>query len=208
VGGLQIRNHTVFADYDKLYQNIFADSSVNGPGPGLVELDGYQSIAGRQNFVNQTDFSYSFTQGLHLRHTLVGGLEFGVQDNDEFRNLPVFGAPGSGIFTLNVPALDPTVFTPTMYSRPNRRRFTDLDTTSAFIQDQFEITQYFELIGGIRFDRFDVNFEDRLNGFQTSRVDDVWSPRAGGVLRPWERSTSMRATPSRFCRPTAIISAS
>jgi catecholate siderophore receptor len=74
VGGLQIRNHTFFADYDKLYQNIFADSAVNGPGPGLVELDGYQSIAGRQNFVNQTDFSYSFTQGQHLRHTLVGGL--------------------------------------------------------------------------------------------------------------------------------------
>ena len=67
-----------------------------------------------------------------------------------------------------------------------RRRFTDLKTSSAFIQDQFEITRYFELIGGIRFDRFDVDFEDRLNGFRTSRVDDVWSPRAGAVIKPWE----------------------
>ncbi len=187
VGGLQIRNHTFFADYDKLYQNIFADSPVNGPGPGLVELDGYQSIAGRQNFVNQTDFSYSFAHGEHLRHTVVGGLEFGVQSNDEFRNLPVFGMPGSGISTIDVPALNPTIFTPTLFNRPNRRRFTELDTASAFIQDQFEITQYFELIGGIRFDRFDVNFEDRLNDFQTSRVDDEWSPRVGGVLKPWEQ---------------------
>ncbi|BAQ16710.1 ferrichrome-iron receptor [Methyloceanibacter caenitepidi] len=185
-GGLQIRNHTFFADYDKLYQNIFASSAVNAPGPGLVELDGYQNIEARQNFVNQTDFSYSFAHGQHLRHTLVGGLEFGVQKNDAFRNLPVFVAPGSGIFTLDVPVADPTVFTRTLYNRPNRRRFTDLDTSSAFIQDQFEITRYFELIGGIRFDRFDVSFEDTLNGFQTSRVDDEWSPRVGGVVKPWE----------------------
>ena len=46
----------------------------------------------------------------------------------------------------DVPVADPTVFTRTRYSRPSRRRFTDLDTTSAFIQDQFEITRYFEML--------------------------------------------------------------
>lgn len=186
VGGVQMRNHTFFGDYDKLYENIFSSSPVNEPGPGLVELDGYQSLTLRRNFINQTDFSYSFAHGRHFRHTLVGGMEFGVQRNDEFRDLPVFGAPGSGIFTVDVPASDPTIFIPTFYDRPSRRRFTDLNTSSAFIQDQVEITRYFELIGGIRFDRFDVDFQDRLNGFQTSRVDEVWSPRVGGVVKPWE----------------------
>jgi catecholate siderophore receptor len=186
-GGVQIRNHTFFADYEKLYQNIFSSSQVNAPGPWLVELDGYQNIEARQNFVNQTDFSYSFAHGQHFRHTLVGGLEFGVQSNDAFRNLPVFAAPGSGIFTLNVPVANPTVFTPTFYNRPDRRRFTDLDTSSAFIQDQFEITEYFELIGGLRFDRFDVDFRDGLGGFSTGRVDEEWSPRVGGVVKPWEQ---------------------
>ena len=185
--GLQIRNHTFYGDYDKLYQNIFSDSPVNGPGPGLVELDGYQSDTLRQNFVNQTDASYSFMHGEHMRHNLVGGIEFGVQKNDEFRNLPVFGTPGSGIFTLEVPAASPTVRTPTFYNRPSRARFTDLDTFSVFIQDQFEVTRWLELIGGIRFDRFDVNFEDRINGFRTARVDEEWSPRAGAVLKPWEQ---------------------
>ena len=179
VGGLQIRNHTFFADYDKLYQNIFADSAVNAPGPGLVELDGYQSSQARENFFNQTDFSYSFNTGRHLFHTVVTGLEIGIQDNDEFRNLPTG-------FPTNVPALMPTIFTPTMFNIPNRRRFTDLQTTSAFIQDQLQITRFFELIGGIRFDRFDVAFEDRLSGFAKSQIDDVWSPRIGGVLKPFE----------------------
>lgn len=185
--GLQVRNHTFLGDYDKLYQNIFSDSPVNGPGPGLVELDGYESITDRQNFVNQTDFSYDFEQGKHLRHNLVGGVEFVAQKNDEFRNLPEFGMPGSGIFALDVPARNPTVFTPTFYSRPSRARFTDLDTTSLFIQDQFEIGRYFELIGGVRFERFDVDFVDRIDGFRTSRVDEVWSPRAGAVVKPWEQ---------------------
>lgn len=187
VGGLQIRNHTFFADYDKLYQNIFAASAVGVPGPDLVRLDGYQSITGRHNFFNQTDFSYSFAQGKHLAHTVVGGVEIGIQSNDEFRNLPTFNDPSSGIFTVNVPALDPTIFTPTFFNRPNRQRFTDLETFSAFIQDQFEITRYFELIAGIRFDRFDVEFDDKLGAFTTNRVDDVWSPRIGGVLKPFEK---------------------
>ena len=179
VGGLQIRNHTFYADYDKAYQNIFADSAVNVPGPDLVRLNGYQSSQARQNFFNQTDFSYSFNTGKHLFHTVVAGTEIGVQDNDEFRNLPTG-------FPTNVPALKPTVFTPTMFNIPNRRRFTDLETLSAFIQDQLQITRYFELIGGIRFDRFDVAYQDKLSGFTDTQIDNVWSPRIGGVLKPWE----------------------
>ena len=179
VGGFQIRNHTFYADYDKLYQNIFADSAVDAPGPGLVELDGYQSTQARQNFFNQTDMSYSFNTGKHLLHTVVAGTEIGVQENDEFRNLPTG-------FPVNVPVSMPTIFTPTMFNIPNRRRFTNLDTLSAFIQDQLEITRYFELIGGIRFDRYDVDFEDKLGLFTTSRIDNVWSPRIGGVLKPFE----------------------
>jgi catecholate siderophore receptor len=186
ISGLQIRNHTFYADYDKLYQNIFADSAVNGPGPGLVELDGYQSTQARQNFFNQTDLSYSFNTGKQLLHTVVAGTEVGIQDNDEFRNLPTLDSPNSGIFVRNVPALSPTIFNPTFFNRPNRRRFTDLETLSAFIQDQLQITRYFELIGGIRFDQFDVEFEDKLSGFTKSQVDDVWSPRIGGVLKPFE----------------------
>jgi catecholate siderophore receptor len=179
-GGLQIRNHTFYADYDKLYQNIFASSAVGAPGPDLVQLNGYQSAQARQNFFNQTDFSYSFNTGKHLFHTVVAGTEIGIQNNDEFRNLP------SG-YPTNVPALDPTIFTPTRYDIPNRRRFTDLEVLSAFVQDQLQITRYFELIGGIRFDRFDVSFEDRLSGFTDTQVDNVWSPRIGGVLKPWEK---------------------
>jgi len=182
--GLQIRNHTFYADYYKLYQNIFPDSAVNGPGPGLVELDGYQSITERQNFVNQTDFAYSFNTHSHVRHTIVAGTEVVVQDNDEFRNLPTFDTPNSGIFSVNVPASSPTTFRSVFYNRPSRRRFTDLNTFSAFFQDQVEITPYFEVIGGVRYVRFDVDLANTIDGFTSDRVDNVWSPRIGAVIKP------------------------
>ena len=188
LGGVQIRNHSFYADYDKLYQNVFAATPVNGPGTGLgfVGLNGYQSDQDRQNFFNQTDVGYSFSHGEHFHHTLVTGVEVGVQDNFEFRNLPTFDSPDSGIFAFSVPPADPTSGRATFFNRPQRRNDTSLTTFSAFIQDQFEITRYFELIAGIRFDRFDVDFSDSLRDFTTARVDEEWSPRVGGVIKPWE----------------------
>lgn len=160
------------------------NSAVGGPGPGLVELDGYQNITDRQNFVNQTDLSKSFDMGHSVRHTVVAGTEIAVQDNFDFRNLPSFDAPNSGTNSIIAPASNPTIFNSVFYDRPNRRRQTDLTTLSAYIQDQVEITPYFEVIGGVRFEHFDVEFQDNLNNFTTSRIDNVWSPRIGAVIKP------------------------
>ena len=182
--GLQIRNHAFYASYDKLYQNIFPDSAVNAPGPGLVELDGYQNTTYRESFFNQTDFAYTFDMGTQVRHTVLAGLELGIQDTANLRNAPSFDAPFSGIGSINVPARMPTTFRPVFFDQPTRRRFTDLRTTSAYVQDQIELTQYFEIIGGIRFERFDLEFRNGLDGTMLSRVDEVWSPRIGAVIKP------------------------
>ena len=191
--GLQFRNHTFYADYYKLYQNIFTDTPVNtvGNAPVVpfvaapwVQLDGYQSITKRQNFFNQTDLAYSFNMNSHVRHTVVAGTEIGIQDNFEFRNDPNFVTPGSGEDEYSVSANNPTTFVPVFFNDPSRRRQTDLTTLSAFIQDQIEITPYFEVIGGVRFEHFDVEFQDNLNNFTTSRIDNVWSPRIGAVIKP------------------------
>jgi len=183
--GIQFRNHTFFADYDKLYQNIFANQEVGQTNPDEVRLGGYQSLTERQNFVNQSDVSYAFNTGAAIGHTIVAGTEISIQNNNEFRNNPSFGVSG-GPSTFQVPVSNPTTFVPVFFDKPARLRFTDLQTTSAFIQDQIEITPYFEVIGGVRFERFDVDFisRDPSNQFEASRVDNVWSPRVGAVIKP------------------------
>lgn len=183
--GIQFRNHMFFADYDKLYQNIFANQEVGQTNPDEVRLGGYQSLTERQNFVNQSDVSYAFNTGAAIGHTIVAGTEISIQNNNEFRNNPSFGVSG-GPSTFQVPVSNPTTFVPVFFDKPARLRFTDLQTTSAFIQDQIEITPYFEVIGGVRFERFDVDFisRDPSNQFEASRVDNVWSPRVGAVIKP------------------------
>ena len=198
--GLQIRNHTFYANYDKLYQNIFSDSAVNAPGPGLVELDGYQNTTNRDSFFNQTDFAYSFNMSSYIRHTVLAGIEIGIQDTSDFRNLPSFDTALSGINSINVPASMPTTFRPVFFDRPSRRRFTELESTSIYIQDQIEITQFLEIIGGIRFERFDLEFENGLDGTVLNRVDEEWSPRIGAVLKP-TKDLSLYASYSKSFLP-------
>jgi catecholate siderophore receptor len=60
---------------------------------------------------------------------------------------------------------------------------TELALAGVYVQDQIEIGRHFEIIGGIRFDRFDLDFHDS-NGASRGRVDDVWSPRVGAVFKP------------------------
>src|SRR5262249_32974860 len=51
---------------------------------------------------------------------------------------------------------------------------------------QVEITKYLQIIGGVRFDRFDLESRDRRTLVVSSRTDDLVSPRVGVVVKPVE----------------------
>ncbi|MFN0218227.1 MAG: TonB-dependent receptor [Hyphomicrobium sp.] len=181
--GLNIRNQTVYADFDKVYSNTFAAGAVT-PG-NTVLIDGYVDTTLRENLINQTDLTYRWDLGGGIRHTFAAGTEFSRQETNNNRDNPRFNTPG-GPTTITVPFANPTTFTPVFFNIPNRRRFTELEVASGYIQDQLEITKYFEVIGGLRYDRFDIAFENGLTGQAIDRVDDVWSPRLGFVVKPLE----------------------
>ena len=54
---VRIRNRTVYADYDKFYQNVYAGGAVD-PATGLVPLAAYNNQQLRENFFNQTDLTF------------------------------------------------------------------------------------------------------------------------------------------------------
>jgi catecholate siderophore receptor len=151
--------------------------------------------------------------GQGIRHTLLAGTEFAYQDTNNDRSNAIFANNGSCV-TVNtvacarytVPVGSPTNFTPVSFSNFQRDWHTEVQTSSGYIQDQLEITKYFELIGGLRFDRFDVAFDGRTatstapNGVQQniSRVDDVWSHRVGAVFKPTETASIYIATSNSF----------
>ena len=181
--GLKFRNHSLYANTEKFYQNVYANST--GTPGGTVTLDAYNQQNDRENFFNQTELTYKIDMGV-MRHTLLAGAEFGWQDSRNYRQDGVIA--GGNIVPFN----SPTIFRPVAFSGNNGRvnNRTDLSVQSFYVQDQLEITRYLEVIAGVRHDRFDLEVEHlnrpptNTTNLNPSRVDDLTSPRAGVVLKP------------------------
>ena len=58
------------------------------------------------------------------------------------------------------------------------------ELAAAYVQDQIELHRGLQLLTGVRFDRFDLEYRNNRNGDELRRRDDLWSPRAGIVYKP------------------------
>ena len=90
--GLKVRNVTQYANYDRMYQNIYAGGPFD-PSTGLVPIVAYNNINNRENLFNQTDFTYKFGDAW-TRHTVLAGAEFGHQNSFNFRHSGAFDISG------------------------------------------------------------------------------------------------------------------
>jgi catecholate siderophore receptor len=180
IGSLNIHNRTLFGSYQRLYQN-FVPGAVNA-AETRVNLSAYNNATRRHNLFNQTDLTYARKTG-SLRHTLLAGTEFGRQVSNNFRNTGFFNNTAT---TISVPFADPTINTPVTF----RQNATDADNRVAanvaatYAQDQIELSSKVQLLAGLRFDHFNLKFHNNRNGDNFSRVDNLWSPRAGIVFKP------------------------
>jgi catecholate siderophore receptor len=180
LGRAILRNRTLVAGYDRFYQNFVPGAAT--PDLRFVALTAYNNATDRTNVFNQTDLTYQTTTGV-LRHTLLSGIEVGRQLTNNFRNTGFFNNTAASI---NVPFDNPTVSTPVTF----RQNATDADNhvrtnvAAAFVQDQVEVSRYLQLLGGIRFDRFDLEYHNNRSGETIGRADNLVSPRAGIVVKP------------------------
>ena len=179
-GRLNLRNSTLFGAYDKFYQNIFP-GAVNVDAT-TVSLSGYNTATQRDNIFNQTDVTYQVA-----KHTLLVGTEIGRQASDNLRQTAYFNNLSTAI---SVPFANPTDSTPVTF----RQSASDADNravsnvAAGYVQDQVSLNRFVQLVGGLRFDRFDLAFRNRRTLDRRGRTDHLWSPRAGLVLKP---ATSM-----------------
>jgi catecholate siderophore receptor len=179
-GKLIVRNRTMYGDYDRFYQN-YVPGAANADGT-KVALSAYNNSTRRKNLFNQTDLNYVVQTG-KIRHTLLGGTEFGRQLTDNFRNSGYFN---NQITTIQV-AFDspqtniPVTFRQSATDANNRVR---VNLGAAYVQDQVEITRYLQIVGGVRYDYFDLRFHNNRNGQEFQRADRLVSPRFGVVVKP------------------------
>ena len=181
--GVEMHSQLRFADYDRYYVNTLPGSAVNAAG-SAVTITGYRNDTPRTNYFSQNDFTYRFQAG-DIKHTLLGGFELGYQEGLAYRQSLYFGNSLASSVVVN--PLRPLTFAPT-FLRNNgttdaNARYS-LGLAAVYAQDQIDITDWLQLVGGLRYDHFDFASTDRRTLLTNTRVDDPISPRAGLVLKP------------------------
>jgi catecholate siderophore receptor len=186
--GWTLRNRTRIADYDKFYQNIYAGGPATPTAGGTMqaELRAYNNATRRRNMFNQTDLVFSLGTG--IVHQLLVGAEFGRQQTDNLRKTGYFGVPGSAATFVRVPLETPRYTGPIEF----RQSASDADNRSVakigavYVQDQIEFSPRWQAILGLRYDRFEVDFHNNRDGRAITAIDNLLSPRAGLVYKPFE----------------------
>jgi catecholate siderophore receptor len=194
--GLTVKNGTRIADYKKFYQNVYPG---NGPLAGAVNpadttfnRAAYNHETDRTNVFNQTDFIYKGATGPVL-HTLAFGTEIGRQTGIDVRNTGIFP---NGTNTIVGNPFDPTYFGSVNFihhftgvnadgvTTPDANSSYRANIASAYVRDTAEITRWLRLIGGVRFDRFDLSATDMNTNTNRGRVDNLASPHGAVIVKP------------------------
>ena len=179
-GRVTVRNRMQLANYGRFYQNFVP--GVVTADRAMVAVTAYNNATDRTNLFNQTDVTVTATTG-HIRHTVLTGAEVGRQVTDNFRMTGFFNNTATTTF---VPFDNPVTSVPVTY----RQSATDADNhvrtlvAAAFVQDQVELNRHVQVLGGVRFDRFDLRYHNNRNDDTLQRPDNLVSPRAGVVVKP------------------------
>lgn len=178
--GLSLRNHSRLASYDKVYQNVFP-GAVNVTGD-QVSISAYNNATRRRNLFNQTDLVFTKAAGT-VRHTLLVGMELGRQSSENYRATGYFNDAATSV---SVPVAEPTIAIPVTFRQSATDGDNEVENASAsfYVQEQLEFASRWQVIAGLRHERFDLRYHDRRTGGDLRRTDDMISPRLGIVFKP------------------------
>src|SRR5262249_37831091 len=194
--GLTVKNGTYVADYKKFYQDVYpGNSPLSGavnPADTAFNRAAYNHETDRQNVFDQTDFIYKTATG-PLFHTVGFGTEFGHQSGIDFRNTGIFP---NGTNTIVGDPFNPTYFGPVTFihhstginadgvTTPDSNSKYTANIQSAYVRAPIDVTPWLQLIGGVRFDRFDESALDQNTNTDRERVDNLVSPQAAIIVKP------------------------
>ena len=173
---VEVSTTVLYGDYDKLYTNVYANGPATGQ-TGTVPLAAYTDPTDRQNLLIQGNLVWDVRAG-GMDHKLLFGLEYGDQDSaNQRRN----GVLSNATFDLTNPVF-PTVTFPAI----NRDTVSNVETLSAYVQDQISLGDHVEVVAGLRYDRFDITGLDLQSNPDRpfARTDDKVSPRLGLIYKP------------------------
>lgn len=185
--GGELRTTLRHGHYERdLWASVIRFGTTNGAPTTLANLSDATLITrtpkGRVGISDittlQSDYSSKF-DALGLRHELIAGIDFNHEDAKRNNN---FAGSASGLTS--------TVGTPNDGdTRADTRGNPVLNSFGArslglYAQDTLVLNRALKLIGGLRFDRFEADYQTATTSFE--RKDSLWSPRVGALFQPNE----------------------
>jgi iron complex outermembrane recepter protein len=163
------------SDFDNTYQTAYV------PATNSVTRQRWQQDLTTRNVFNNVELEGGFsTYG--LEHRVLTGLELGSQRRDP----KLYTAAVS----REVPSLD--------LNQPNRNQrhtgrmnvwsnaHTEVESRAVYVQDQLRLNDQWQVLAGLRYDRFEVDSKNKLLNRQQAVESHSTSPRFGLVWTPLE----------------------
>lgn len=175
--GFSLRAAMSLGDYRKFYDNVYAGGSIDSASQ-ISKISSYLSQSDRQNLLTQLDLTWK-GKWAGAEQTWLLGLEAGRQNSG---NLRINAA--SALFSLSDRGRQ---FRPDFSIAPALDNRNDLRLTAALIQGQASLTPNLNAVFGLRWDRFDLRFDDlRPDSIDFLRKDEFVSPKLGLMWEPME----------------------
>jgi catecholate siderophore receptor len=179
---LKFTGSVLYGDYDKLYNNVFANGAATAQN-GTVVLDAYSDPTKRQNLIAQANLIWDVATG-GIDHKMLFGIEYGDQKT---ANQRIVRPAGSSAISLNL--ADP-VYPAIVLNRVSRNTRSEVEFFSAYAQDQISLSEHFDVVAGIRYDRFAIKGTDFVPSPRPfARTDSKVSPRLGVIWKPAENAS-------------------
>ncbi|MEE4886285.1 TonB-dependent siderophore receptor [Pseudomonas alliivorans] len=165
------------SDFDNTYLTGYDPRTRN------VTRQHWQQDLTTRNIFNNLELE-GVVETLGLEHRLLTGVELGSQRRDP----TLYTAATTGAGARPVPALD--LFKPDRNLSHTGRMIvssdnhTEVESRGLYVQDQLRLNDQWQMLGGLRYDRFDVETTNQLRGVKDQRDSHSTSPRAGVVWTP------------------------
>ena len=209
-------------DHDKLYQNLYASDLISSD---VVELEGYLDTTQRSTSI----FSYEVDGEIEtggIVHNLIAGFEYLSMDNDNDRYYAHFSDSdlrghnyksdwrfSREKFLVNAQPLHHAGFdsdgnvsfnTYGEANSSNDNTHAENSVFSIYLQDEIELSDYFTLVLGVRFDDMNTDVESIGRPAMGSPVtnlsdsDDTISPRVGLIFNATEQLSAYASYSETF----------
>ncbi|MBF8720927.1 TonB-dependent receptor [Pseudomonas guariconensis] len=178
---------TLESDFDNTYQTAY------NPATGLVSRQRWQQDLSTRNLFNTVELE-GRVQTYGLEHTLLVGLEIGEQ-----RRNSLLHSGGSSV--PSVPLSGATrAHQHNGAMKVSSDNHTEVQSAGLYLQDQIRLNDQWQLLAGVRFDRFEVQTTSKLKNLTEKQESTSTSPRLGVVYSPW-RDHSFYASWSKTFSP-------